>query len=323
MAGQTEKKIVRGLCLVTTEAPPDPTLVRCAPFRATVHLPSPEVECNAAALLTARYPGRVILLGRADAAAHTFLDLLARHDFRLYASVPEDLEFLLPEAARPLDVRAALERPCCAWLHVREALAPDTIAALQDIAREIPTAFVPLTPRPTASPRDETRFFIEARFSHAFPDTAALLDLFPSMGAWLQAPLHLGDGSNLAWEASAPDRAFFGEDWRRGLVRVTQGGTTLLCGVGAHRAPPLARELLWLLGRWRTPSCRTIWDARERIEAAARARLTPLRWCTSGDASARAQSVPALLALLDAHMGRYARAADAEVMGRLKDLGYL
>jgi hypothetical protein len=29
------------------------------------------------------------------------------------------------------------------------------------------------------------------------------------------------------------------------------------------------------------------------------------------------------MALLEAHMGRYARAADAEVMGRLKDLGYL
>jgi len=73
------------------------------------------------------------------------------------------------------------------------------------------------------------------------------------------------------------------------------------------------------LGAWRTPAYRTIWDARALVETAARARLTPLRRI---GVPQRAEALQ-LLGLLEAHLARYARATDREVMGRLKDLGYL
>jgi hypothetical protein len=319
MAAEAERRLARGLLLVTTDGALPPALAACAPIALRLHLPSPEVEANAAALLTALFPGRAVLLGRTEIRTRTFLDLLARHDFRIRARVPPELEFLLPAAARPFDPRAPLERPCCAWLHARGALDPELCAAIADTAQELPTALVPLAPRPAAEAPGETRFFVEARVTQAFAraQTAALLDFFPSIGAWLGVPLHLGDGANLAWEDPAPDRAFFGEDWRRGLVRIARAGDTLVCGVARHRAPPFVRTLLWLLGRWRTPSSRTIWDARARIEGAGRARLTPLA------VRARKERVPALAALLEAHVRRYARTGDEEVMGRLKDLGYL
>ena len=55
------------------------------------------------------------------------------------------------------------------------------------------------------------------------------------------------------------------------------------------------------------------------FETAARARLTPLRRI---GVPQRAEALQ-LLGLLQAHLARYARATDREVMGRLKDLGYL
>lgn len=316
-----EKRIGRGLFLVTTEHDPGGIAEACAPYETLLHLPAPDLEANAAALLTALFPGRAILAGHGELAARTFLDLLARHGFAVYARVPPDLAFLLPEGARPFEPDAPRAHPCCVWLHVRGDMPPDALAAVQRAAQEFPAAFVPLAPRADASMWDETRYRVRMRSSHPFAesDTAALLDFFPSIGAWLQVPLHMGDGANLAWGQTAPDRAFFGEDWRRGVVHVTQSGATLICGMGRRRVPPIARTLMRLWGRWRTPASRTIWDARALVETAARARLTPLR----RTAVPRREDALPLMGLLEAHLARYARTADREVMGRLKDLGYL
>ena len=317
---EKEKRIGRGLFLITTEDDPGGIAGACAPHETRLHLPAPEAEANAAALLTALYPGRAVLAGRGELSARTFLDLLARHGFAVYASVPQDLDFLLPEGARPFEPDAPRAHPWCVWLHARGDVPPDALAAVYRDAREFPAAFVPLAPRPAASAWDATRYHVRMRCSHPFPaGDAALIDFFPSIGAWLQVPLHLGDGANLAWEQTSPDRAFFGEDWRRGIVRVTRNGATLFCGVGRRRAPPVARTLMWLLGTWRTPACRTVWDARALVETASRARLTPLRRIGLPQPA----GALSLAGLLEAHLARYARGADREVMGRLKDLGYL
>jgi len=315
-----EERCARGLFLVTSEDDPGRIAGASAPHATRLHLPAPDPEANAAALLTALYPGRALLAGRGDLPARTFLDLLARQEFALYASVPPDLAFLLPEGARPFEPSAPRRHPCCVWLHARGEIPRDALEAAHRAAQDSPVAFVPLAPAPSAAEWEEERYRVCMRCSRPFPaGDAALIDFFPSIGSWLQVPLHQGDGANLAWEPAALDRAFFGEDWRRGVVRVTRNGATLVCGLGRRRAPPGVGALMRFLGAWRTPAYRTIWDARALVETAARARLTPLRRI---GVPQRAEALQ-LLGLLEAHLARYARATDREVMGRLKDLGYL
>lgn len=286
-----------------------------------VHFPALERGAKAACLLTGLYPGRIVLAGEKGVARRTFLDALARADVNVYADVPAELSFLLPEKTQPLapENLAALKHPFVAWVHGAAEIGKEQIPA------ETQVADIDWGNATTGSgPWNTHAFWGTARFN--FPlenvEKASVLDILPSIRRHLDLTSPRGDGVDLTWGEHGEDRPFFTEDWRNRLFSVTHGGTTLVCRVGGRRLPWPLSNLLWRLGVWRRrrSGARTIWDATPLVERAAR--LEPLPTAVAaGEPTIDGEERRRLAGLVEAHLAAYGDSE--EVLGRLQDLGYL
>jgi hypothetical protein len=317
---------VKNLLLVTSETPFPPPTHGFPRSKVLLHVPAAETEAQAASLLCGLYPGRIVLAGERNVRSHTFLEAFARQGIPVYADVPPAFSFLLPETVRDLtpDMIGTLTTPHVAWLHRRGRVPHNLWAKAAYRADRATVACVTFA-------RGRGRYALSRQRGSghfSFPlreaGVASILDISPTVAGVLGASLPLGDGVDLSWEEDRADRPFFGEDWLHADASVTQGGYTLTCHLADRPIPWAAAQALWWFGigpRGRR-AARTIWDARRLVEAASRLRPVPVALVRS-PGSRGGTDRQRLLGLLEAHLARYTGRGEAEVLERLRDLGYL
>ena len=305
------------LMTVEGETAPAPPFAAGAGRALSVHLPAADAKANLASLVSALMPGRVLAAGELRLREQTLFAALACRGFAIHARVPKRLRSLLPERAAALEPGAApsLAAPCLVWIHdegggERRLDVPEEIAG-----RSARCAFVSLPSKAgdIARPR-----FAAASFSFAVAAAGplSLLDVLPTLVESRAGALPLGDGFDLGGHPIPADRVLIAEDWRRGLLAATQGDATLVARIGRSALPYFLERLRFRLGLCRTGG------ADDPAALVARAgELEPIPVAETGrlDAGRRER----LREALRAHLAGYASSADEEVLGRLRDLGYL
>jgi hypothetical protein len=305
------------LMTVEGEAAPAPPFASAAGAAFAVHLPAADAKANVASLVSALMPGRVLAAGERRLREQTFFAVLARRGFAIHARVPERLRSLLPERASPLEPGAAPSSaaPCLVWIHDEGGGERSLDAPAEIAGRGARCAFVALPSKEgdIARPRFAAVSF---SFAVAAAGPLSLLDVLPTLAESRAGGLPLGDGFDLAGHPIPADRVLVAEDWRRGLLAATQGDSTLVAALARGAFPYFLGRLRFQLGLRRTGG------ADDPVALVARAGgLEPIPVAESGrlDAGRRER----LRAALRAHLAGYATSADEEVLGRLRDLGYL
>jgi hypothetical protein len=312
---------IPNLILITVENAGTSLFGNLAPLEFPLHLPAATLAENLLSMLSALTPGHVLQAGEPRMRDQTFLAHLARRAFSIAARVPEPLSAYLPERSRDADPRtiAALSGPSLVWIHTADELPEHLTSPLRSLAT---TARLAVVAVPADAPVGSGTRWGAARFS--FPiETAgclSLLDVFPTLAQSATHSLPVGDGLDLSKESSPRDRFFFAEDWRRGLVSVTEGADTLVARLGRRGFPFFLERLRW---RLRGARGRAGADPSRLIECASRLRPVPVDAAGPGGRRLEAGRRRALLRALEDLLAVYARSHDEEVLDRLRDLGYL
>ncbi len=299
----------------------------------SVYYPLREPAFRLLSLLTALYPGRIVLTGEREINRHTFLHHFREQGCRVVADVPSAFSALLPEGVKsvPFDAFPFQEKsphPLLFWLHC-EGEVPDAVwRKTLSLSADLAAACIGIG---GGGERGTGRFTPEKAlfFSPVFKRKAVCaIDLFPTIAVFAGVSPPASDGVDLSWRDADDELVCFEELWQYGLLSVVQGEQTLTCRIGKRAFPYWLARMIWSIESLKQGSRRfpTLWDCRPVIETASQRSLTPLEHAAlaPGKKHGGKEGRRRLMGLLEAHLATYSGGYDDKlVMQRLQDLGYL